>query len=220
MRFSLSRLCYYFSDTFENHLIDIRSVFELLKSANLKLKLKKCQFDRKTVNYRGHIISSAGISPDPQKIDSIVHYKTPTSADEVRSFLGLAGYFWRLVKDFGTIARPLTLKTHKDAVKQEFTWTTNDQEAFESLRTALVTPPILAYPDFGKEFLLFTDASEYGIGAILSQIRNGNEVVIAYHSQQLKPPERKYSTVEKKALAVVIAIKKFRHYLLDQPYSN
>ena len=125
-----------FSNTFENHMIDIRSVFDLLKSANLKLKLKNCQFIRKTVNYLGHIISSAGISPDPQKIDSIVHYKTPTSAGEARSFLGLAGYYRRFVKDFGTIARPLTLKTHKDAVKQEFTWTADDQEAFETLRTA------------------------------------------------------------------------------------
>ena len=156
---------------------------------------------------------------DPQKIDSIVHYKTPTSADEVWSFLGLAGYYRRFVKDFGTIARPLTLQTHKDAVKQNFTWATNDQEAFETLRTALVTPPILAYPDFGKEFLLFTGASDYGIGAILSQIQNGNEVVIAYDSRQLKPPERKYPTVEKEALAVVDAIKKFRHYLLDQPFT-
>ena len=141
-----------FSNTFENHMIDIRSVFDLLKSANLKLKLKNCQFIRKTVNYLGHIISSAGISPDPQKIDSIVHYKTPTSAGEARSFLGLAGYYRRFVKDFGTIARPLTLKTHKDAVKQEFTWTADDQEAFETLRTALVTAQILAYPDFEKEF--------------------------------------------------------------------
>ena len=84
----------------------------------------------------------------------------------------------------------------------------------------MVTPPILAYPDFGKEFLLFTGVSDYGIGAILSQIQNGNEVVIAYDSRQLKPPERKYPTVEKEALAVVDAIKKFRHYLLDQPFTG
>ena len=83
----------------------------------------------------------------------------------------------------------------------------------------MVTSPILAYPDFGKEFLLFTGASDYGIGAILSQIQNGNEVVISYDSRQLKPPERKYPTVEKEALAVVDAIKKFRHYLLDQPFT-
>lgn len=91
--------------------------------------------------------------------------------------------------------------------------------SFEKLRTCLITPPILAYPDFDREFLLFTDACDYGIGAVLSQIQNDKEVVIAYASRQLKPPERKYATVEKEAPAVVFAIKHFCHYLLDKPFT-
>ena len=143
------------------------------------------------MNYLGHIILAAGISPDPQKIERIATYKVPSSADEVRSFLGLAGYYRRFIANFGKIAASLTAKTHKDMAKEPFIWTEKDQNAFEQLRNALITSPILAYPDFNEEFLLFTDACDYGIGAVLSQVQQGKEVVIAYASQQLKPAERK-----------------------------
>ncbi|KAI9553742.1 hypothetical protein GHT06_018991 [Daphnia sinensis] len=131
-----------FSDTFENHLEDIREIFNLLKAANLKLKLKKCQFVQRSVNYLGHVISTDGIKPDPGKVDKIVNYKTPTSVDE-----------------------PLTRLTHKDLSRKPFAWGTEEQIAFEKLRNSLVTPPVLAYPNFNEKFLLFTDACEYGIGA-------------------------------------------------------
>ena len=208
-----------FSDTFEEHLADIRIVFDLIRSAGLRLKRTKCQFIKESVDYLGHVISRTGIAPDPAKIDKIANYKVPTSADEVRSFLGLAGYYRRFILNFGSIARPLTAKTHKDVSKKPFTWTEIDQAAFETLRTCLTTSPILAYPNFDLEFLLFTDACDYGIGAVLSQIQEEKEVVIAYFSRQLKSPELKYATVEKEALAVVEAIKNFRHYLLDKPFT-
>ena len=208
-----------FSDSLTEHFQHIREVFKLIGNAGLKLKLKKCQFLKDSVNYLGHIISAAGISPDPQKIERIATYKVPSSADEVRSFLGLAGYYRRFIANFGKIAASLTAKTHKDMAKEPFIWTEKDQNAFEQLRNALITSPILAYPDFNEEFLLFTDACDYGIGAVLSQVQQGKEVVIAYASQQLKPAERKYATVEKEAFAVVFAIDKFRHYLLDKPFT-
>ena len=208
-----------YSDTFESHIEDIREVFTLIQNAGLKLKLKKCQFIKKSVKYLGHIISRDGIGPDPEKIEKIANYKTPVSADEVRSFLGLAGYYRRFIPNFGTIAQPLTAKTHKDALKNSFIWDDIDQKAFDTLRTCLVTPPVLAYPDFNLEFLLFTDACDYGIGSVLSQIQDGVEKQIAYASRQLKPSEKKYATVEKEALAVVFSIKHFRHYLLDKPFT-
>ena len=208
-----------FSESYEQHLIDIRKVFSLLQRANLKLKLKKCQFMKKSVDYLGHVISTEGIAPDPNKIDKIANYKVPISVDEVRSFLGLAGYYRRFVPNFGTIARPLTRKTHKDLEKEPFTWSEEDHKAFETLRTCLVTPPILAFPNFNLEFLLFTDACDYGIGAVLSQLQDGKEVVIAYASRQLQKAEIKYPTVEKEALAIIFAIKQFRQYLLDEPFT-
>ena len=208
-----------FSETFESHLKDIREVFTLIQNAGLKLKLKKCQFMKTSVKYLGHIISRDGIGPDPETIEKIVNYKTPVSADEVRSFLGLAGYYRCFIPNFGSIAHPLTAKSHNDALKNPFIWTDIDQKAFEFLRTCLITPPLLAYPDFNLEFLLFTDACDYGIGSVLSQIQDGVEKPIAYASRQLKPAERKYATVEKEALAVVFSIKHFRHYLLDKPFS-
>lgn len=137
----------------------------------------------KSVNYLGQVISADGIAPDPDKIEKIKNYKTPCSVEEVQSFLGFAGYYRRFIPHFGSVARPLTKKTHKDAKDLPFVWTQDDQAAFEKLRTALITPPILAYPDFNAEFLLFTDASNYGIGAVLSQVQNEKEVVIAYFSR-------------------------------------
>ena len=133
-----------FSETFEDHLRDIKEVFTLIQNAGLKLKLKKCQFMKKSVQYLGHIISRDGIGPDPKTIEKIANYKTPISADEVRSFLGLAGYYRRFIPNFGSIAQPLTAKTHKDVVKNKFIWTDIDQKAFDFLRTCLITPPLLA----------------------------------------------------------------------------
>jgi hypothetical protein len=103
-------------------------------------------------------------------------------------------------------------------LKQPFTWTEEDQKAFETLRDRLVTPPILEYLNFNEKFLLFTDACDYGIGAVLSQLQNGEEHPIAYASRQLTKPEMKYCTTEKEALAIVYAIKHFKHYLLDRPF--
>ncbi|KZR95944.1 Uncharacterized protein APZ42_009992, partial [Daphnia magna] len=153
-----------------------------------------------------------GIKPDPGKIDRIVNYKTPTSVDEVRSFLGLAGYYRRFIKDFGSIAKPLTRLPHKDLSRKPFAWGTEKQLAFEKLRNSLVTPPVLAYPNSNEKFLLFTDACDNGIGSVLSQMQDGHEHPIAYSSRQLTKAESKYGTTEKKALAVIDAIKHFRHY--------
>ena len=189
-----------------------------MKKAKLTLKFKKCQFLQNEVNYLGHVITAEGIKPDPAKLEQIKNYKTPASVDEVRSFLGLVGYYRKFSPDFGAIAKPLTKKTHKDQLKQPFIWTEEDQKAFETLRDRLLTPPILAYPNFDEKFLLFTDACDYGIGAVLSQVQNGEEHPIAYASRQLTKPEMKYCTTEKEALAIVYAIKHFKHYLLDRPF--
>ncbi|KAI9549162.1 hypothetical protein GHT06_004912 [Daphnia sinensis] len=124
------------------------------------------------------------------------------------SFLGLAGYYRKFIQNFGSLAQPLTRLTHKDLIKKPFTWGNEEQVAFEKLINSLVTPPVLAYPNFNEKFLLFTDACDY----------DGQEHPLAYFSRQLRKAEMKYSTTEKEALAVIEAIKHFRHYLLDKPF--
>lgn len=202
-----------FSDNVEDHIKHIKIVFDLIKEAGFKLKLKKCQFMKRKVVYLGHVASAEGISPDQSKIEKLANYKRPTSAEEVRQFLGASGYYRKFIKDYGKIARPLNLKTHKENLKKPFTWDENDQAAFETLRTALITPPVLAYPDFTLPFVLNTDASSYAIGCVLSQVQNGKEKPIAYGSRQLNAAERNYSVTEKEALSVVYGVKQFKHYL-------
>ena len=206
-----------YSTSIDEHFEHIKAIFLLLYEAGLKLKLKKCQFLKASVNYLGHIISKDGIAPDPSKIEKIANYKVPLNSEELARFLGLAGYYRSFIKDFGIIAKPLSCQTKKHKSEQ-LKWGDLEQSAFEILRTRLTTSPILAYPDFTTEFQIFTDASNYGIGAILSQIQDGKEVVISYKSRHLKPSELKYATIEKEALAVVFGIKQFKHYLLDNEF--
>ena len=206
-----------FSNDRDNHYHHIETIFKLLHDAGLKLKLKKCHFLKESVEYLGHIISKEGIAPDPGKIDKIANYKVPQNSEELASFLGLTGYYRPFIKDYGTIAKPLSCQTKKSK-KEPLIWGEIEQKAFEILRIRLTTSPILAYPDFTAQFQIFTDASNYGIGAILSQTQNGQEVVISYRSRHLKPSELKYATIEKEALAVVFGIKQFKHYLIDSEF--
>ena len=206
-----------FSRTLEEHLDNLRRIFGLLEQANLKLKLSKCKFLETSVSYLGHIISASGIAPDPSKIASIANFKRPETVVELQSFLGLANYYRRFISSFSTKAHSLTLQA-KGKPKDKINWGPEEEKAFDTLRKSLITPPILAFPDFSKEFILFTDASNFGIGAVLSQIQNDEEVVIAYYSKHLNEREVKFSTIEKEAFAVVEAIKRFRQYLQDEPF--
>ena len=223
-----------FSKTREEHLINLERILDLLKEADLKLGLSKCKFMSESVQYLGHVISAKGITPDPEKIEQLKNYKRPTTIVEIQSFLGLASYYRRFIKSFADIAHPLIELTRKKKDKQNklvkkmnkdeeegnnaFEWGEAEQKAFETLRECLITPPIVAFPDFEKEFLIFTDASNYGIGAVLSQIQNGEEVVIAYSSRHLNAAEKNYSAIEREALAIVYGIKRYRHYLQDEKF--
>jgi hypothetical protein len=228
-----------FSKTKEEHLTNLERIFDLLKEADLKLGLSKCKFMCESVQYLGHVISAKGITPDPEKIEALKNYERPTSVVEIQSFLGLASYYRRFIKNFADIAHPLIELTKKKKDKgnqnnktkhqaskfskpvvtsESFEWGDAEQEAFEKLRECLITPPIVAFPDFEKEFLIFTDASNYGIGAVLSQIQDDKEVVISYSSRHLNAAERNYSAIEREALAIVYGVKRYRHYLQDNRF--
>ena len=204
-----------YSKTFSDHLLHLRQVFERLRAANLKLKPSKCRFACHRVHYLGHVVSAAGIAPDEDKIEAVRDFPRPHNVKTTRSFLGLANYYRRFVKDFAKIAAPLNNLLRK---QQKFVWTDSCDIAFQTLKEALISAPILAFPDFTAIFYLYTDASTDGLGATLGQLQNGKEVVIAYAGRDLNPAERNYSTTEREALGVIFGIKKFEPYLYGRKF--
>ena len=172
-----------YSNSAEEHARRLENVFRRFEEANLQLHPGKCTFAQSQVQYLGYILSENGISPSPEKVKAVRNYPTPKNVREVRAFLGLASFYRRLVPDFAHIAKALTILTRND---QKFTWGQEQQEAFETLKDRLCTAPVLSYPNFESPFILATDASGTGIGAILSQVQNGAERVIGYASRQKK----------------------------------
>lgn len=205
-----------FSQTVEQHLDQLEAVFKRLISAGLKLKPKKCNLFRRKVQYLGHVVSDQGIQTDPDKIKAIKDWPNPCTVKEIRSFLGLCSYYRRFVPDFATIARPLIKLTEKN---EEFIWTNDQEQAWEELKKRLTSAPILTYPDPDEEFILDTDASDQGIGAVLSQTINGEEKVIAYGSRVLTKQEKRYCVTRKELLAVVHFVKAYRHYLVGRKFT-
>ena len=200
-----------FSSTFEDHLHRLKQVFERLRRTGLRLKPSKCHFCLPQVKYLGHIVSAKGIQPDSAKLEAVTKYPTPRNIEELRAFLGLANYYRRFVQSYAHIAGPLYNLTRKSIAG--YKWTECCEESFVQLKQALTSPPILAYPKFDTMFTVSMDASDTAMGAVLSQIQEGKERVIAYWSRQLDKAQRHYSTIEREALAVVSAIKEFYPYL-------
>lgn len=201
------------SATFNDSITRLELVFHRLSSANLKLKPSKCIFFQREVKFLGHLVSEHGIGTDLDKIKTVRYWPVPISSKQVRSFLGLCSYYRRFVHDFAKIARPLHKLCDKGAA---FIWDDVCQTAFDTLKEALTTSPILAYPEQGSGFILDTDASDHSVGGIVSQVQNGHERVIAYMSKALSPSERIYCVTRKELLAVVAALRTFHSYLYGQ----
>lgn len=204
-----------FGRTFQEHLARLDEVLVKLQQANLKIKPSKCNLFSTQVHYLGHVISAEGVMADPAKVAAVREWPVPRNQTEVQSFVGLASYYRRFVKGFADIARPL----HQLAKKgKRFQWTEDCQRAFDQLKASLITAPVLAYPDPNKTFILDTDASDVGIGAVLSQEWGGHERVVAYASRALTKQERKYATTKKELLSMVMFTKHFKHYLLGKEF--
>ena len=199
-----------FSSTFSEGIERLRQVLMCLDEAGLKLKAKKCSLFQEEVLYLGHKVSQLGVSTDPAKIKNVENWPAPTSVTELRSFLGLAAYYRRFIKDFSKIASPLHQLTEKG---RKFEWSDQQEQAFQKLKQCLISAPILAYPILGKLFILDCDASNASIGAVLSQKHDDGEHVIAYGSRCLSRQERQYCVTRRELLAVVFFVKHFRHYL-------
>ncbi len=191
----------------------LANVFERLRQANLKLKPAKCCFFRRRVVYLGHIVS---IATDPEKVRKNREWPQPTSIIEVQEFVGLASYYRRFVKDFASVAKPLHNLLRKHA---RFHWNPESQQAFNKLKEMLTTAPILGYPMDSGDLSLDTDASNFGIKAVLSQLQQGEERVLAYGSRSLTLTEQNYCTKRRELLTVVEFTTYFHQYLLGRSFT-
>ena len=193
----------------ENHGTHLRVVLETLRKERLYAKLSKCEFWLNEVSFLGHIVSKEGIQVDPNKIEVVVEWTSPKNVTEVRSFLGLAGYYKIFVKRFSMTAAPMTRLLQKN-VKYE--WSEKCQRSFDKLKAFLTEAPVLTQPTCGKEYVIFSDALLNGLGCVLMQ----EGKVVAYASRQLKPHGKNYPTHDLELTVIVFALKIWRHYLYGE----
>ncbi|CAK1578608.1 unnamed protein product [Parnassius mnemosyne] len=201
------------SETFDEHISLLMKVHEKLSYANLTINFEKSQFFRKELKYLGFLVDEYGLRADPDKIKAILEYPVPTCRKEVRRFIGTCSWFRRFIPNFSTIASPLNQLTCSGKNAPKFLWNSQAAAAFQKLKEALVTAPVLACPNFELPFSVHCDASNYGIGAMLTQHQDDKEVVIAYMSKALNKNQQNYSTTERETLAVITALEHWRCYL-------
>lgn len=200
-----------FGKSLQQHLDNLNKVLKKLIESNLKVQLDKCEFLRKECEFLGHIVTQDGIKPNPNKIEKILHWPIPKTTTHIKGFLGILGYYRKFIKDFSKLTKPLT-----KCLKKGSKITHNDEfiNCFNDCKQMLTTDPILKYPDFSRKFILETDASDFALGAVLSQkFEDGKEHPIAYASRTLNETECNYSATEKELLAIVWATKHFRPYI-------
>lgn len=195
---------------FETHLRILRTIFERLTAAGLTLHPDKCCFARSELRYLGYIVDKLGLRVDPEKVDAVLSFPTPTCPKDVRRFVGLTSWYRRFIKNFSGKIAPLTQLTRKNI---KWVWNSEADSAFRELKECLVSAPVLSCPDFNRPFILQTDASNLALGAVLSQEFPEGEKAIAYASRTLSASERNYSVTEKECAAVLWAVEKFRCYL-------
>ena len=221
-----------FSEFFDEHISRLEAVFSRLSEHGLKLKASKCEFFKSSVKYLGHVVSENGVETDPDKLDALTSWPEPKNVKELRSFLGFTGYYRRFIKNYAKIAKPLndllvghsTIKDAQGKKKKKkvapWQWGSAQQTAFNILKEKLSSPPVLAYADFSKPFVLHTDASIEGLGAVLYQEQGGIERVIAYASRGLRKSERNYPAHKLEFLCLKWAVTdKFHDYLYGNSFT-
>ncbi|UYV76014.1 hypothetical protein LAZ67_13002151 [Cordylochernes scorpioides] len=214
-------LCYLddiivYATSFKEHIERLGKVLRCIQQAGLCINHEKCRFGSREIKVLGHLVTESGIRPDPDKIEAITNFPTPKTTTEVRSFMGLCSYYRRFVKDFANKAKPLHDLLRNNV---KFFWSNEQEQSFQILKSALTTDPVLGHFKEDAETLVHTDASGYGVGAVLTQLVEGKEKPIAYASRTLNAAERNYSTTERECLAVVWAIYKFRPYLFGKHFT-
>ena len=193
----------------------LRLTFTRFRLYNLKLSPKKCNLFQPEIEFLGHVVSAAGISTQASKIETIVNWPTPHTLKQLQSFLGTASYYRKFVKKFSALAQALTQLTKK---REKFVWGPTQETAFSNLKSALTTAPVLAYSSQDDLIVLDCDASALLCGAVLQQIQNGVERVIAYFIYSFDNSEQNYCVTRKELLAIIKALKQFHHYLYERRF--
>lgn len=206
------------SQSFKEHMSTLEKVLSRLQGYNLTVKPSKCEVGQKWVQYLGHVVGDGNCGCQGDKISKIRDAPRPTTKKQVRSFLGLAGYYRDYIPKFAALASPLYDLLMKHAPNR-VPWGTEQEEAFTALKDKLCKEPILQLPDFKKSFVLRTDASQDAVGAVLMQEKEGEVFPVAYHSRRLKGAELRYSTVELELLAIVEGVKKYYFYLFGGEFT-
>lgn len=201
------------NSNFDDHLDSIRHVKDQLKVAGLTVNMEKCVFARPSLKYLGYIIDKDGLRTDPDKVNAILNYPRPGTYTELKRFIGLASWYRRFVENFAIVAAPLHDLTKGTNKSKTLKWTVEAEVAFVKLKTLLTNSPVLRVPDFDKEFSVQCDASNKGIGAVLTQSYDGGERPVAFASRKLSDRETRYSASERELLAVIHAVEQFRPYV-------
>lgn len=199
------------TDDFETHFDILSKLSQRITAAGLTISVSKSRFCMRSLKYLGYIVDENGIKPDPEKVSAIEEYPVPKTVKDVRRLIGLTGWYRRFIPDFASISAPITALIQKNCAK--IVWTAEAQEALIRIKVALTSAPILANPNYDLPFIIQTDASDAGMGAVLVQGEGKEERVIAYWSQKLSSAQRKYQTTERECLAVILAVEKFRPYI-------
>ena len=198
-----------YSKTIEQHIEDVKRVLICLAQVSLYLEPEKCEFHQKKVQFLGYIITTEGVKADPEKIQAILDWPTPTTVKELQSFLGTINFNRRFIKGFSQIALPLTSLTRKD---QDYKWTAEHNEAFKNLKKIYTIIPVLRTFQTGKPIRIETDASDTATGACLLQKFDEKWHPVAYHSRKLSDTEQNYNIHNKELMAVVTAFQQWRVY--------
>ena len=202
------------TETFVEHLKWFGAVLDKITQSNLTVNTEKCEFCRSEVKYLGYVVNKDGLSVNPEKTKPILTYPAQKNIKQLRRFIGLASWYRRFIPEFAVVAKPLT-RLFRSNVKWH--WGEEQQQALDSLKGALTSAPILAFPSFkdivANPFHLQTDTSNTGLGVVFTQVQDGEERVISFASRTLLSAERNYSLIERECLAVVWGIRKFRDYL-------
>lgn len=201
-----------YSDTWEDHLVHLSSVLLALRNANLAARPSKCSFGYRTLEFLGHLVGNGKIRPTQDKVLSIQNFKPPTTKKQVRSFIGLVGFYRKFVPNFSKYSAPLTDLTKK-GLPNKVRWTDEHQRCFDDLKLAISQEPVLRSPDFTKLFYLRTDACKTGVGAVLEQVIEDERHPIMYLSKKFSQNESKYAVIEKECYAIIWAVKSLRVYL-------